>query len=369
MSTSFRTQSLAGSQRRPKAASLHLRWILLVLLLLPFLGGAGYIAIKVCVREYRRFIIWQGVRLNRQAWEACFTERHLPLPPSGPRDGYWGAHLGKHTEHPVLGWILPALHVPGLLDIDEHGLQRVPSPGAKLGLLIVGASVAFGGGASDIENTYYFQLGKLLNKDGCPVDTTVCATGAWKSIQEVKALRLYGLSVHPDIVIFLNGLNDLTNGSNAYTLFGTPTKTLDGSRWNLLYNEHDYRERVRLYLENMREARNLLRRDNVEVVFALQPALFEKEPLSRMEQKLLRNSLPPYGSKESLKQGYQDIRVGLMGLTRSDGADFIDCSRIFSNERATTFIDLWHFNDPGQHLLAEYLAIKLRPIIEKRARR
>lgn len=43
-------------------------------------------------------------------------------------------------------------------------------------------------------------------------------------------------------------------------------------------------------------------------------------------------------------------------LSRRPHVRFVDASRLFAGERATTFTDLWHFSDPGHEVLAELLA-------------
>ena len=337
--------------------------VLAVVLVLGLLGG-GYLGIKGIRWCLGAYALWSGQRLNRQAWEAGYRERGLPVPSSGPRDGYWGGRLGKHTPHPTLGWVLPANHVPGQLDIDAEGMQHVTVPGARLRLLILGASTAFGGYASSIENTYFVQLARLLASGGVPSDITVFATGAWKSNQEITALEQFGLARKPDVVVFLDALNDVTNGSNARTPYNTPTETLDGSRWHPLYHEGDYAERVDVYLENMRRGLNLVRSRGKLTVFALQPALFEKQTLSPVEQTVESEILKFLGSKERLRETYGQIRERLQALGREQRAAFIDCSRVYDSESATVFTDVWHFSDVGHSMLARRLADGLLPILK-----
>lgn len=167
---------------------------------------------------------------------------------------------------------------------------------------------------------------------------------------------MYGIGQAPDAVLFLNGLNDVTNGSNAHVLFGEKTATLDGSEWQLLYHEHDYPERVAVYLQHMRAARDLALAAGIEVIFVLQPALFEKSPRSAIEQTLEQGSLGPLGTRDQLLNAYAAIRDGLAALARTDRVYFIDASRAFDGDQATVFTDIWHFSDHGHRVLAELLA-------------
>lgn len=327
----------------------------------------GYAAAKGARRAWRSFVAWQGLRLNQRAWEAGFLERGLPVPEQGPRDGYWGARIARHVTDPTLGWVLPELHVPDLLEVDANGLQYAPSPGAPgTRLLIVGASTAFGGYASTMGETYFARLARMLAADGRPVAITVLATGAWKSEQEILALEAKGLATRPEIVLFLNGLNDVTNGSNARVRYGVETKPLDGSRWHPLYHEHDYADRVAVYLANMRIARDRLRQEGIGVVFALQPSLFEKRTRSALEDEVEEGALAALGSEAELRRAYEGIRQGLAALATQPGTHFVDCSRVFDGESATVFTDAWHFSDVGHRLLADRLAEQLAPLVGRK---
>lgn len=178
----------------------------------------------------------------------------------------------------------------------------------------MGASLAFGACSSDIPNTYFTRLAALLAQKSYPPEITVLAAGGWKSSQELEALQRFGFPSRPDVVLFLDGLNDLTNGSNARVVYGVPTKTLDGSPWHGLYHEHDYPDRVRAYLDNMGAAVRLLRDNRTRVVLALQPSLFEKKTLTPLEQKLAKNTLHYLGNPEDLRTSYERMRAGLGGV-------------------------------------------------------
>jgi hypothetical protein len=230
----------------------------------------------------------RGVQINRQAWELSFAERGLPVPASGPREGYWGSRLGHKIPHANLGWHEPAIAVPGLLEIDDRGFQHYTSADRnKANVLILGGSVAFGAYASEISKTYFHVIGAELERQSVPADLTIVAAGAWKSIQELKALKLYGPTLKPDLVIFLNGLNDLTNGATSRTLYGEPITTLDGSKWTPLYHTHDYHQRVVDYLQNMRWATEFTRMLRSDLLVVLQPSLAERARRTRMENVLL----------------------------------------------------------------------------------
>jgi len=288
----------------------------------------------------RRLFLPSGEALNRMAWEANFSERGLAVPPGGPRDGYWGARMPPQTKDAEIGWYEAEAHLPGLVDEDAAGLQHVGPADARRHLLILGGSVAWGAYASSEEATYFARMGRWLADHGSPVRITVLAAGAWTSEHELKALKLRGIALGPDVVMILNGLNDFTLGNASED------------------------ERVAAYLDHMREARDLLSAHGIAVAFVLQPTLLQKSR-SRIEGRVLKLSLDA-AAEARVRNGYERIRTGLRDLARGEGATFIDGSNVFATERATTFTDLWHFADPGHALLADRLAPALLEVLRGR---
>lgn len=278
----------------------------------------------------------KGKGLNSRAWRASYAERHLPVPP-GPREGWWGVTLGVARDN-QLGYVLPERHVPGYFEIDRFGMQTVTgAPNPRKHLLIVGASVAAGAYASNLGRTYFSQLAYRLSAAACPVKVTVLATGAWTSTNELQAFRLRGVPLKPDYVIFLDGLNDL-----------------------ILNSDRPEEERVRQYLENMREARDIALAHHIKVVFAPQPFLPEKKTKSGLEELILAESYPRV---DRLIKAENDLRRGLRSLTKPDEVYVADCSGAFDRRKKTVFADIWHFSDIGHAILAKRLARDLTPII------
>ena len=257
--------------------------------------------------------------------------------------------------------------MPGLLDVDEHGLQRYRAAAKKKRrVLILGGSVAFGAYASSIGTTYFHVIGADLERLRTPADLTVVASGAWKSIQELRALEVYGPALRPDVVVFLNGLNDLTNGANSRTLYGDRVATLDGTGWTITYHEHDYDQRVSDYLENMRRAAELAASLESDTLVILQPALVEREQPTELEDRLLTGSLLPHASAEALTRSHEAMRAGLAAYQRAGLLQFLDCSRAFDRERATTFADMWHFSDFGHTILGQSIATRIALMLSRR---
>jgi lysophospholipase L1-like esterase len=280
-----------------------------------------------------------GKRLNRAAWEACFEERGLAVPPGGPRDGYWGKRVPPWTRDPALGWHETEVHLPGLVEQDSSGVQRIDTPGARRHVLILGGSVAWGAYASQIGTTYFARLARRLEDSGRPVSITVLAAGGWTTDNELKALRARGLALKPDVVLFVDGMNDL-----AQARAGTEDQLVEA------------------YLSRLREARDLTLEHGAAAVFSLQPALALKRRKSALEERILelmrrQSSFVP--------TAYPRLRQGLGALALRNGAFFVDCSDAFSGETATTFTDIWHFADPGHELLAGCLERGIRLALDE----
>lgn len=285
----------------------------------------------------KRLDLPSGKKLNRAAWEASFSERGLAVPQGGPRDGYWGSRMPAWVKDPDTGWHEAEVHRPGFVDQDAAGVQRYESPGARAHVLIIGGSVAWGAYASSLEETYFAHAAKRLAALGAPVRISVLAAGAWTSEKELRAFRRDGLALDPDVVVFLDGLNDLTQGKGL---------TEDN--------------RVGSYLDHLHEARDLAETKGVRVVISLQPTLTGKRRKSPLEERVL----DLMADKAAIvPTAYARMRVELRGLEDESGTRFVDCSDALAGEKATTFTDIWHFADPGHRLLGRCLADGLAPVV------
>ncbi|MCZ6856146.1 MAG: SGNH/GDSL hydrolase family protein [Gammaproteobacteria bacterium] len=311
---------------------------------------------------YFPFLI--GDELSHRAWELTYVERKQVLPVTGVRDGEGVAW----SPHRSLGWIQTRSELPGKTNIDEEGIQHFsPATEPTHRILIIGGSVAYGTDVTSLSATYFHRLGVELGNSNLICEIDVFATSGWKSIQEIRALELYcATHANPDLIIFIDGLNDLTNGANASSLHSQRTITKDGSEWTPLYHEHDYSARVNRYLQNMHLAWEFATDRDIVTLILLQPALFEKNPKSLIESRLLTNSLLPHKSEDALRDSYASMRSGLELLAARDNLWFLDGSRLFNGESATTFVDIWHFSEFGHIILAEALAPKVIDILKSR---
>lgn len=313
-----------------------------------------------------KYFLSRGKDLNRKAWESTYVERGLSVPPDGPREGYWGKRLGPKTPDPILVWHEPQISIPGLVEVDSRGLQYYRSPGTpRYRVLIIGASVAFGANASDIAHTYFNIIGKSLEQRGVPVEIVVFAGGAWKSIQEVKAFRMSPGAKRPDLVVFLNGLNDLTNGPTSRSLFGDTLPAADGGETDVFYHAQDYDQRVSDYLENMTIAQKFAADSHIPMLITLLPSLADRAHRTRIEEKLLKANLATNASPRSLQTGYEAMRKGLVKMEQAQLLHFLDCSRVFDSDRKTIFVDLWHFSDFGHEILGRAMGEKIYTLLKE----
>jgi hypothetical protein len=306
----------------------------------------------------------RGRRINRAAWEQGFTERGLAVPESGPRSGYWGARLKPKVQTPGIWWREHELEVPGLLEIDAEGLQHYRSSAPEPArVFILGGSVAFGSYSSRIETTYFHLLGRELEAAGTPAHVDVFASGAWKAVQEVRALEQQIERLEPDVVVLFDGLNDLTVGANSQSLFGERTPTRNGVRWHPLYHDHDYARRAVDYLGYVREASRIVRSHGSRLLVVLQPSLVERARPSEMERELLVLSLQWHASARALVASYEAMRQGLLELEREGALTFLDASNAFDAEEHTVFTDMWHYGDAGHRAIARSMALPIAALL------
>lgn len=346
----------------PKRVVLS-RWKRLVFAAIP-----SMMMVMIVLVAWRFLKPRQGFELNQYAWERTYLDRHLAIPEIGPREGGFPGHrLFNKTHHPTASWCEPELSVPGIIEIDARGRQHVePTGKPEHRILIIGGSVAAGTYATTIEKTYFGQTCKRLEAEQCPTSITVFGAGAWKSIQELAALdEMLAEPLRLDSVILINGLNDLTNGITTEALFNQRARPRNGSAWTPLSHDHDYDRRVAVYLRNMRIAMAATRSRNIPILIVLQPALFERDPLTDVERQLLHASLIPHQSKEVLLQCYERMRTELQSLADERMVHFVDCSRSLNGDPATVFADLWHFSDFGHEMLAKSITPAIREILTK----
>jgi hypothetical protein len=332
-------------------------------------GGLSFCLVFVCAWFTASWLTrYEGKALNAKAWESSYRERGLVVPADGPHEGYWGDRLGKKVPDVDVGWHEPNVTLPGLMEIDKDGFQfyRSTHPPA-FRILILGGSVAFGAYASTMQNTYFNVIGKELEIRGLPVEILVFAASAWKSTQELKALQTRPGGVAPDLIVFINGLNDLTNGATSRHLYAQPFAVDGVEEQNPYYHARDYEQRVDDYLANMTFVRDFAEVNGIKSLVVLQPSLAERSRRTEIEEELLAEHLEILGPVEPLLASYERMRQGLRKLEGGQTRFFVfsDCSRIFDDEHKTIFSDIWHFSDIGHGILGRNLADRIATLLNQ----
>lgn len=289
-----------------------------------------------------------GNSLHERAWNEVFRERNHTPPPDGPREGYWGSKLGREGLLGSRNAYLPEVKIPGKVEIDGRGFQTVRSTAVKprnarpFRLLIIGGSVAFGAYASAENITYFHLLSGILAERGWSNEIRVLAGGGWTSDHELMAFLERGRFEESDLVLFLDGVNDLSNRG-----------------------DQPFKLREEKYLANVTSLLTLAQIFGKKAAFAIQPSIVAKPVHSAIETEILRR----YAEAPTFMQGLKERLIpGVQERVRQHGSFIIDCSESFSREKATLFVDLWHFPDPGHRLLAMCLVDGLGKQLEASAR-
>jgi hypothetical protein len=299
----------------------------------------------------------KGKDLNQRAWEATFAERGLSVPDGGPRDGWDSDRLFPKESHPSLVWIEPERHLADLLEVDSRGLQHWRSTHTPTKrILLVGGSVAFGICSSSIDQAYFTVMGRELESRKVLAVVDVFAGGAWKSVQDVTALELQLNQERYDLAIIIDGVNDLTVGASANSLYSqAPTHVSQIGR--------DLEDRIRVYTQNIGRASLLCEQAGVKLVVVLQPTLLEQSASAGVEREVMAASISG-GDRREIVRAIDGLRRGLQKHAEAGHLQFLDASRIFREERATTFSDIWHFSDPGHRIFGIWLAEKVSALLD-----
>jgi lysophospholipase L1-like esterase len=279
-----------------------------------------------------------GYKLRQAAWEASFSERGLAIPPGGPREGLRGE--GVTPLRCAVSDCNYKKSIPGIIETDGNGIQTLGNTGTPYPhILIVGGSVAWGAGASDIANTYFSILYRMLKNEYPGTKVSVLAVYGSTSNTDLSSFVQKGLDMNPDVVVFLNGLNDLTvKGQIRHT---------DASD----------------YVLNMKTAARIAKRNGISVVMVRQPFPGGKKHKTGIEERIMELSNENYD--KAVTPLYNHMGKALEEMAKAEGIYYIDAAGCFEDETATTFNDQWHFSDPGHRLLAEKIYAGLAPVLNK----
>ncbi len=266
-------------------------------------------------------------------------------------------------------------------DIDRIAREQ---PGS-IRVFVIGGSVAVGSSASSKDKVWHALLEKRLQREFHREDIYVFngAMGAFVSTQERLAFDLAVAPRKPDVVIDLNGANDVAAVLHGGAAPGDPIQTgayyeyfYDTSliRWlfensaiaNYAITRHIDRLQARhladlvaqpekgrqavdaivgVYTENMRYILERCRADRVEALVVLQP----HEVLSRQ-----RSGLAPNRTDTDL---WSAAYAGILRGFASEQAErrVADMSNLMNGDHLGWYADMVHPNDDGQLAVADFV--------------
>ncbi|MFQ5672967.1 MAG: hypothetical protein ACE5G9_07725 [Nitrospinales bacterium] len=286
---------------------------------------------------------------------------------------------------------LPSLELrPGekyFFDFDGVTVTAEKPPG-EYRIFIMGGSVAKGYGASAPDKKFYRILETLLNENRPEQSRKhfkVISAGrlGYVSAQELILLLMGIFDFHPDMVIHLNGANDiiavaqrqespgypfyfqsLKKALKAVTLERQIDQTLGKSAFLSALGRmfKKYRTSIpdltatnitRHYTRNMRQTAQFLSANGIETFFILQPVLLYKKEPSPGEQALVNNKTAQ--SVQIWKTTYPRLAETLKTISGEEKIHWRDFRGAFDTTGETVFTDSVHFNNRGQGILAHAL--------------
>lgn len=264
-------------------------------------------------------------------------------------------------------------------------------------IFIMGGSVARGYGASAQGKKFYSVLERLLNENR-PENINriynVVSAGrlGYVSAQELVFLLMGVLDFHPDLVIHLNGFNEIL----AFTQYKEPPgypmyfqslkKALEavkiGQVLDKAFDRSAYLSSMkkmfkkykplpdiypainisRHYTRNMKQIAQILRANNVESYLLLQPIIYYKKDKSEREEKHLKKV---GWNRPIIFNTYPKFIESLNRIAKEEGVNSGELLDIFNETQETVFLDTVHLNDQGQEILAHALWKKIKPAVYK----
>ena len=288
-------------------------------------------------------MLWRGDRTVRTAahcepgasfqvcaWREAFFARHLAPMPDDAREGLsrqprvawqwtWGFYDKATSDVSSALWVYP--------DGTQHRVA-----GYARRVLVLGGSVASGWFASDESTTWWALLADDLDAE--VLNGAYPSARAWDEVRQYDRLAA---GFRPDLVLDMNGLNDL--------LFERDAEQF-GTKQNVRVLDQEQQDAVSArYLAAMRA---LHERAGDRLVVVLQPSVWGKARSATEDVILLPHLHPWHTTEAELSATYDAMEAGL----RADGIRVLR-PRFGSLH---TFTDLWHFADPGHAELAGQLA-------------
>lgn len=302
----------------------------------------------------------------------CWVPKLVPTPFVGVAP-LPGRHLGAEVNR---------------LQFRDVRELRVPKPDGVFRIFLIGGSTAFGVGASSNEATIGARLqarlraGRLADKLG-EIEVFTFATPAWTSTHERIAVENLLADLQPNVVVSLSGNNDVywsvpgTNvlwGATGYdaNLHGAVAAILRGAAGHDL-PAHLAPDGAMTAPEVVadRLARNVdlleqaLRDSGAVYVFALQPTLAAVDKLPTARERAWLERIPER-ERRNFRDCYREIAARLAPRMADRFVDLAGSLNALHDREA--FLDLFHFGDLGNDLIATAIAARLEAVLATRPR-
>lgn len=242
-----------------------------------------------------------------------------------------------------------------------------------INILLLGGSVAQGFPSELLENA-------IENKYKKNVKVFNAGMGGYISTQELVLLTRYGYKLKPDVIINLNGANDIihslrkTNSpgtfylNKSYELFLTKPilaplfKLLQYSQFynglirlgdrNINYKDKDFTDYLSIYMDNVENMKLFSNAIGSNYYNFLQPHV-----LFKLNKHINEKNFTPFNYRsEIVTKLYQNIANRLSSDEKLNSY-FIDTTNIFETNFNHIFSDDVHFvSDEGYKILANYIA-------------
>lgn len=263
-------------------------------------------------------------------------------------------------------------------------------------IVVVGGSGAMGYGASSDKTIFTALLENKLNESQNGIKAYEIINAGLASaiaMQEFICISLKIIDLEPDAVIIFDGFNDMVGSvindrrpgypwrfaelEKALNISVTkafirkrlmnyrPTKKIiefiERKKSECIKTHQDYSlnpEAVLYYKKTLDRISRLLKSYDINPVFAYQPSVYFKTPKTDFENMILVKE-----SKNRTKILIEMLEQGKMAMQEvaEDNNDlFIDYLPVFNGFDKDIFIDVVHFSDEGQEILAQFLYEKLK---------
>lgn len=299
----------------------------------------------------------------------------------------------KVLYDPNAVWSLAPQH-GATLNIDEAGhrhtcyLSEVNNTKPAVQIFMFGGSTLFGTGSDDC-NTIPSQLVKQLTRSTQSVQITNFGVTGHESTQELAHLIAeLRKGARPDIVIFYDGVNDVYAGAyspgipGAHENLDSITNRFESSAWSQIWKNsslmkltsyivdrtkrHSFaktktdsiNETINTYKTNLEILDSLSHRYGFQYIAFWQPVMYvSHKSLTAYEKSNNETGL--------LSHIYQDAYGQRAKNSEFKQLSFYDISSVFDREQEDIYVDYCHVAPKGNQLVAEVMADKVLPLINK----